>query len=154
MAFTDTQHRMLAGKLSEKFIRTREERGLRLSYIEGWHAIDEANRIFGFDGWDHETVWAERIWEDGRREPEACAYAVRVRIRVRAGDTVICRDGSGVGHGTGATLGEAHESALKEAETDATKRARTLRGQFPGNREKYREPRALPLRPVLDHLLI
>ena len=43
--------------------------------------------------------------------------------RVRAGDTVICREGSGVGHGSGATLGEAHESALKEAETDAMKRA-------------------------------
>jgi len=35
----------------------------------------------------------------------------------------ICRDGSGVGQGTGATLGEAHENALKEAETDAMKRA-------------------------------
>ena len=33
------------------------------------------------------------------------------------------REGSGVGHGSGHTLGEAHESALKEAETDATKRA-------------------------------
>jgi hypothetical protein len=46
-----------------------------------------------------------------------------VRIRVRAGDWVISRDGSGTGHGSGPSLGEAHESALKEAETDATKRA-------------------------------
>ena len=42
MAFTDAQTRLLAGKLPEKHIRTREERGLTLSYIEGWHAIDEA----------------------------------------------------------------------------------------------------------------
>ena len=89
MAFTDTQIRLLAGKLPEKHIRTREERGLTLSYIEGWHVIDEANRVFGFDAWDRETIWAECVWADGRREPKACAYAVRVRIRVRAGERVM-----------------------------------------------------------------
>ena len=130
--FSDAQVRLLAGKLQEKYIRTREHHGVTLSYIEAWHAIDEANRVFGFEGWDRETLWAERIWEDGRREPKACSIAVRVRIRVRAGDTVVYRDGSGVGHGTGGTLGEAHESALKEAETDATKRALTTFGNLFG----------------------
>ena len=103
-----------------------------LSYIEAWHAIDEANRVFGFEGWDRETIAAECVWVDGRRDPKACAYTARVRIRVRAGDTVVSRDGSGVGHGTGATLGDAHESALKEAETDATKRALTTFGNLFG----------------------
>jgi hypothetical protein len=51
---------------------------------------------------------------------------------VRAGDVIISREGSGVGHGTGATLGEAHESALKEAETDAMKRALTTFGNLFG----------------------
>jgi hypothetical protein len=46
-----------------------------------------------------------------------------VRIRVRAGDTVVCRDGHGSGMGSGSSPGEAHETAVKEAETDATKRA-------------------------------
>ena len=132
MGFTDAQSRMLSGKLNEKFVKTRTERGFTLSYVEAWHAIDEANRIFGFEGWDRETVWTECVWADGRREPKACAYAVRVRIRVRAGDIIVCRDGSGVGHGTGTTLGEAHESALKEAETDATKRALTTFGNLFG----------------------
>ena len=45
---------------------------------------------------------------------------------------VVARDGSGVGHGSGATLGEAHESALKEAETDATKLALTTFGNLFG----------------------
>jgi hypothetical protein len=36
---------------------------------------------------------------------------------------VVCRDGHGSGTGIGATPGEAHETAVKEAETDATKRA-------------------------------
>jgi hypothetical protein len=44
-------------------------------------------------------------------------------VKVRAGDAEICREGCGSGHGVGLTPGEAHESAIKEAETDAMKRA-------------------------------
>ncbi|MFM8966517.1 MAG: Rad52/Rad22 family DNA repair protein [Cyanobium sp.] len=42
-------------------------------------------------------------------------YTARVRIRV--GDVI--RAGSGAGHGIDIDLGQAHEAALKEAETDA-----------------------------------
>jgi DNA recombination protein Rad52 len=131
MPFSDQQVKLLSSKLCEKHVKTREQHGKTLSYIEGWHVIAEANRIFGFDGWDRETVVTECVWQDGKREPKACAYAVRVRIRVRASETVVCREGSGFGSGTAATLGEAHESALKEAETDAMKRAlATFGNQF------------------------
>jgi DNA recombination protein Rad52 len=132
MTFSDPQIKRLSGKLDGKHVRTRELRGRTLSYVEGWHVIAEANRIFGFDGWDRETAWAECIWAEAKREPRMCAYAARVRIRVRAGETVICREGSGVGHGSGTTLGEAHESALKEAETDAMKRALATFGNLFG----------------------
>ncbi len=132
MPFAEKQIRQLGGKLLERHVRTREERGITLSYIEGWHAITEANRIFGFDGWDRETLATECVWQDARSALKACAYTARVRIRVRAGETVAYRDGSGVGHGTAATMGEAHESALKEAETDATKRALTTFGNLFG----------------------
>jgi hypothetical protein len=132
MPFSEAQVKLLSGKLDEKCVRTRYDRGKSLSYIEGWHAIAEANRVFGFEGWDRETLTAECVWQEVKREPKACAYAVRVRIRVRAGETVVSREGSGVGHGTGTTLGEAHESALKEAETDATKRALATFGNLFG----------------------
>jgi DNA recombination protein Rad52 len=132
MSFSEPQIKLLSSKLNGKHVRTRELRGRTLSYIEGWHVIAEANRIFGFDGWDRETAWAECIWAEAKREPRMCAYAARVRIRVRAGETIICREGSGVGHGSGATLGEAHESALKEAETDAMKRALATFGNLFG----------------------
>ena len=46
-----------------------------------------------------------------------------MRIRVRAGDVTIVREGSGSGEGRAATPGQAHDIALKSAETDATKRA-------------------------------
>ena len=53
-------------------------------------------------------------------------YIARVRIRLGSqgnGAHFLVREGSGAGHGIDVDLGLAHESALKEAETDAMKRA-------------------------------
>ena len=105
--FREDQIKLLAGKLNEKFVKTRQHERKLLSYVEGWHAIAEANRIFGFDGWDRETVSAQCIWHEIKRDAKACTYTARVRIRVRAGGDLVTREGSGVGHGTGHTLGEA-----------------------------------------------
>ncbi len=123
MPFNERQTKALAAKLNAKHVRTRDKGGKGLSYIEGWHVIAEANRIFGFDGWDRQTVATQCVWKGTKQGREGCAYIARVRIRVRVGDTVICREGHGSGHGWAAIPGEAHESAIKEAETDATKRA-------------------------------
>jgi Rad52/22 family double-strand break repair protein len=51
------------------------------------------------------------------------AYTAKVRVSVRAGDVTVVREGSGTGEGKALTPGQAHELALKAAETDATKRA-------------------------------
>ena len=123
MAFTERQTKALSAKLNSRHIRKRTREGFTLSYIEGWHAIAEANRVFGFDAWDRQTISSKCIWEGSRHRQYACSYVARVRIRVRAGDIIVCREGSGSGHGSGEIPGEAHESALKEAETDAMKRA-------------------------------
>ena len=123
MAFSEQQTKKLTTKLNPKNIRTREAQGKSLAYIEGWHAIAEANRIFGFDGWDRETLWENCVWSAKDAQMYACAYLVKVRITVRAGDVFIKRDGSGSGEAKAATPGQAHEMALKVAETDATKRA-------------------------------
>jgi hypothetical protein len=104
-------------------VRTRQHSGLTLSYIEGWHTIAEANRIFGYDAWDRQTMAMKCVWEGMKGNRSTCSYIARVRVRVRAGDNEICREGCGSGHGLGLTPGEAHESAIKEAETDAMKRA-------------------------------
>ena len=123
MPLTDDQTKALSAKLNAKHVKTRTCNGVALSYIEGWHAIAEANRIFGFDGWDRETLSSRCVWEGARRGRRGADYIAHVRIRVRAGDALVCREGSGSGHGTAQTPGEAHESAIKEAETDAMKRA-------------------------------
>jgi len=123
MGFVDKQLKALDAKLLAKHVRTRVEAGTTLSYVEGWHVIAEANRIFGFDAWDRETVATQCVWKGTKQGREGCAYIARVRIRVRVGEVVICREGHGSGQGWSVLPGEAHESAIKEAETDATKRA-------------------------------
>ena len=124
MPFDAEQIRSLSGKLQSKHVKARRAPdGATLSYVEGWHSIAEANRIFGYDAWDRQTMTLKCVWEGLRQGVHACSYIARVRVRVRAGDIVVCREGCGSGHGTGVTPGEAHESAIKEAETDAMKRA-------------------------------
>lgn len=98
-------------------------------YIEAWYCIAEANRIFGFDGWDRETVEMRLVCEHeaevGRNKDKgwAVSYVSKVRVTVRAGSVLVTKEGTGAGHGTFKSLGEAHESAVKEAESDAMKRA-------------------------------
>jgi DNA repair and recombination protein RAD52 len=122
--FSTEQIAALAAKLDKSNVATRQQAGRSLSYIEGWHAIAEANRIFGFDGWNREAVEMRQLGEP--REVNGnirVGYSCRVRITVRAGDTVIIREGCGFGSGIDRDVDQAHESALKEAETDAMKRA-------------------------------
>jgi recombination DNA repair RAD52 pathway protein len=123
MAFTDTQVRSLRAKLDAKHVKTRISDGAALSYVEGWHVIAEANRIFGFDAWDRRTVSTTCVSTPTRAGLHHASYIAKVRVTVRAGDTTIVREGSGSCEASAPTPGQAHELALKGAETDATKRA-------------------------------
>jgi hypothetical protein len=123
MTFAQAQLRQLKRQLNRRSIKHRESNGQTLSYIEGWYAIAEANRIFGFDGWDRETVASQCVWAKPLGAKYGAAYLTRVRITVRAGDKMVVREGSGTGEATAASPGLAHEFAAKAAETDATKRA-------------------------------
>jgi len=123
MAFTDSQTRLLKAKLDPRYVRTRNSNGSTLSYVEGWHAIAEANRIFGYEAWDRRTVNASCVWTEAKAGTYRAVYTAKVRITVRAGDVKVVREGSGSCEATAVTAGQAHELALKGAETDATKRA-------------------------------
>ena len=138
--FSAAQNAALGAQLAARHVRLRRRRGRDIAYVAGWHAIAEANRIFGFDAWSRETVEARCVSEDRCADVNGaathrCAYVARVRVTVDAGGgrvlvregsgggRVLVREGSGAGHGLAAAPGEAHEAALKEAETDAMKRA-------------------------------
>ena len=123
MAFTEAQVKSLEAKLNAKHVRTRRVQDTTLAYVEGWHVIAEANRIFGYDAWDRHTLSTRCVWSDSANHHFGAAYIAKVRIAVRAGSIVITREGCGSGSAKASTPGEAHELALKAAETDATKRA-------------------------------
>ncbi len=128
--FSPEQLAALSAPLNRANVRQREQGRSRVSYLEGWQVIAEANRIFGFDGWQRQTIavrcvaQAERLIGRDQKSGWGVTYTARVRVTVTAGGlTPLVREGSGAGHGIDVDLGQAHESALKEAETDAMKRA-------------------------------
>ena len=61
--FSQRQLKKLATGLDPARIQTKEQDGKSLSYVEGWFVVHEANRIFGYDGWDREMVHCERLFE-------------------------------------------------------------------------------------------
>ena len=54
--FSAEQITALSAPLDRAKVRQREQGRSQVSYLEGWQVIAEANRIFGFDGWQRETV--------------------------------------------------------------------------------------------------
>lgn len=130
MTFTPEQVRSLSAPLNSSHVKEREQGGRKVSYVEGWHAIAEANRIFGFDGWQRETVLLQETNRDlvtikprngSPYDQWRIGYIAKVRVTV--GNVV--REGTGYGSGMGKpeAIGDAVEGAIKEAETDAMKRA-------------------------------
>ena len=133
MSFDPDQIKELIAPLDRANVKTRNQSGRQLSYVEGWHVIEEANRIFGFDGWTRETIdircVVEKPREIGQREDPGFGVTYTAKVRVNVGGVV--REGCGAGHGIDRDLGQAHESAIKEAETDAMKLAlMTFGNQF------------------------
>ena len=119
MEFTKEQVELLNEPILAQNVKEREAgwggKDNTLAYVEGYHVIEEANRIFGFGGWSSETIETTCV----QNEPRAVSYIAKVRITV--GDVI--REGTGAGHGNQTNHGNNHESAIKEAETDARKRA-------------------------------
>lgn len=129
MSFTPEQTALLNEKLNKADVKTRSQAGHSFPYIEAWKATAECNAVFGFDAWDHEVADLRLVMERERKvgrdlkDGWGVSYLCRVRVTVRAGEHIVIREGVGSGHGVDVDLGQAHESAAKEAESDALKRA-------------------------------
>src|SRR5215468_6421701 len=147
MGFSAKQMQALRRSLNGRHVRTRAVNGRELSYIEGWYAISEANRIFGFDAWSRETVETRSVLARENRGSFLAVYVAKVRITVQVDGTTMVREGHGSGEGRGISPGEVHDIALKAAETDATKRALATFGK-PFGLELYRGGRTLPPTPL------
>jgi DNA recombination protein Rad52 len=123
----------LEAKLDKAHVRPASKWGPKGDYIEGWHVIAEANRIFGFGGWSYHirstncVSQAPRKVGKEQRDGHGVTYVAEVIVEVEG----VQRTDVGAGHGYDVDLGIAHESAIKEAVTDALKRAlRTFGNPF------------------------
>lgn len=113
--------RELEKPLNSQHVAQRQKGGQKLSYVEGWHVIAEANRIFGFDGWTRELVDLIENTTPTTNQNGNYIVSFRAKVRVTAQGTI--REGTGFGSGIAKDIHDAYESAVKEAETDAMKRA-------------------------------
>jgi DNA recombination protein Rad52 len=102
-------------------------RGKYGDYVDGYHVISEANRIFGEGGWSYEITRLQCVSEHTVDVPNKgpqyrVGYLCTVKVYVNGSSF---KEGSAVGSGVGSpnTIADHHESAVKEAETDALKRA-------------------------------
>ena len=114
----------LSKKLDPAHIKPAKQFGPKGDYVEGWFAMAEANRIFGFDGWSYSIMECKPVSELPRaigrdkKDGFGVSYVATVRVMVDG----VTREDVGAGHGYDVDLGLAHESAIKEAVTDALKR--------------------------------
>ena len=118
--FSTEQITALSAPLDRAKVRQREQGRSSVSYLEGWQRQTVALRCVNQS---ERTIGARGTSRD-QKPGWGVTYTARVRVTVTAGGLVsLVREGSGAGHGIDVDLGQAHESALKEAETDAMKRA-------------------------------
>lgn len=118
MGLTKEHKEELNKKLDPKHVKKRPDSGM--SYIEGWHAEAEANRIFDFE-WNSEVLELIENTEPTKNRNNNCVVSFRARVRVTA--CGIVKEGIGFGSGIKQDIHSAYEDAIKEAETDALKRA-------------------------------
>ena len=108
--FTEQQEKDLAAPLNAEHVKQRPGAGRQsLSYLEGYHVIEEANRLFGFGNWSHETVLLEPLHEPklvpdeddpSKNKVVACFFAkARVTVFSRDGQRSVVREGCGAARG-------------------------------------------------------
>lgn len=141
----------LSQPLNPKHVKPAQKFGPKGDYVEGWHAIAEANRIFGHGAWSYEIKSLNRDdlreGKDSKGNPQwQASYTCVVRLDV--GGAI--REDVGFGSGFAKQIGDAIEGATKEAVTDSLKRClRTFGNPFglalyDKSRENVREPEPAP----------
>lgn len=136
--FTELQIELLKAPLNRSHVSERSNGGKMLSYIEGYHAIDTANEIFGFDGWASDmtlqlvTEYPVEIGGGyGKKGSPGTEVVYRAEVTVTVGNQ--SHKDVGTGNGRAKAPKDAHELAMKEAVTDALKRALRHWGNQFGN---------------------
>ena len=121
---------LLNEELSKENVKTRDGIGKqKLSYIASYHAINEANRIFGFGAWATEIMFMHQVDKTvytKEKEMISISYTCQLKLTVSNGEKTTSHEDIGFGNGvagnTAYGIGSCIELATKEAVTDALKR--------------------------------
>jgi hypothetical protein len=115
----DQQYEQLLKPLNPNRVAKRSQAGRNLSYLEAWDVKAHLIRIFGFGGWSWDVLTAELAFESEKDGKWNVGYKVIGSLRI---DNTTYTEAS-VGSATLPQRGEAHDMAIKTAESDALKRA-------------------------------
>ncbi len=118
----DRQYEQLLKPLNESRVAKRGQAGRQLSYLEAWDVKAHLIRIFGFGGWSADVLESSLAFEDKNEKGQwNVGYKVTLCLNVH---TLGCTyTEAAVGSATLPQRGEAHDMAIKTAESDALKRA-------------------------------
>ena len=128
MKLTNEQYDQLLKPLNASRVAQRSQAGISLSYLEAWDVKAHLIRIFGFGGWSADVLSADLAFEEKDEKGRwNVGYKVVMRLRIHGGDPLVMDDATyteaAVGSSTQPQRGEAHDMAIKTAESDALKRA-------------------------------
>ncbi|KAI5968517.1 RAD52 [Candida margitis] len=107
--------------------------GNSVQYIEGWKALNLANEVFGFNGWNSELVSCEIDYLDTHGNTGRCSLGLSIVVRVTLKDGTYHED---IGYGyidNAKSKSQAFEKCKKEAYTDGIKRCLRCFGNVLGN---------------------
>lgn len=118
---TQEQYEQLMKPLNPSRVAKRNQAGRSLSYLEAWDVKAHLIRIFGFGGWSWDVFSAEQAFEQEKDGKWNVGYRVVGRLLIPTLDCTYTE--AAVGSATLPSRGEAHDMAVKTAESDAIKRA-------------------------------
>jgi recombination DNA repair RAD52 pathway protein len=95
--------------------------GKSLSYLEAWDVKAHLIRIFGFGEWSWDVLTSDLAFEQESNGKWNVGYKVSGQLRIHT--TRATYTEAAVGSATLGQRGEAHDMAIKTAESDALKRA-------------------------------
>lgn len=123
MTLTTAQYEQLLAGLNESRVAKRSGGGgKQLSYLESWDVKAHLIRIFGFGGWSADVIGSHVAFEEKNEKGQwSVGYKVTLRLSIPSLDCTYTE--AAVGSASLPQRGEAHDMAIKTAESDALKRA-------------------------------
>ena len=135
--FTENERITIQTKLNKalgpEYVSSRPGGHGAVQYIEGWKALNLANEIFGFNGWNSELVSCEIDFFDTHGNTGKCSLGLSIVVRITLKDGTYHED---IGYGfieNARNKATAFEKCKKEAFTDGIKRCLRCFGNVLGN---------------------